>query len=140
MAALGLIAGVVAWLIRRHRGVGLLLALAAGTTIAGALAWLVGDQLGDGPSAAELAHVGGIVTSRLGLGSGAALAVAPFVALLVYLLGVIINADDGLGRGDDEPALTGSPGQDAAHQDTAQQDAAQQDDTVTTPDGRPPLS
>jgi hypothetical protein len=137
LAALGLIAGVAAWLIRRHRGVGLLLALAAGTTIAGALAWLVGGLLGHGPSDEELANVGGTVTSGLGLGSSAALAVAPFVALLVYLLGVIMNADDGLGRGDDEPALPALPGQDAA---LPRQGAGEQDDSVTTPNGRPPLS
>ena len=72
------------------------------------MAWLLGELLGDGPSEAELADVGGTVTTGLELGATAALAVAPFVAVLVYLVGVIINADDGLGRPAQEPAAPGS--------------------------------
>lgn len=98
MAVFGLLAGVAGWLLRRTRGVAMVVALAAGTSLAGAVAWGVGMLLGDGPSDAELAEVGAVVTTRLDLGSTAALAVAPFVALLVYVLGVILNADDGLGR------------------------------------------
>ena len=98
LAVVGLLAGIAAWLLRRHRGVVLLAALAVGATAAGAVAWLVGELLGGGPSEEELATVGGTVTTGLELGATAALAVAPFVAVLVYILGVIINADDGLGR------------------------------------------
>lgn len=100
LAVVGLLAGLAAWRLRRHRGVVVLLALAVGATAAGAVAWLVGELIGDGPTEAELAAVGGVVTTGLDLGATAALAVAPFMALLVYVLGVIINADDGLGRTD----------------------------------------
>ena len=97
-AVVGLLGGLAAWLLRRHRGVVLVAATAVGATAAGAVAWVLGEALGGGPSEAELADVGGTVTTGLELGATAALAVAPFVAVLVYLLGVIINADDGLGR------------------------------------------
>jgi hypothetical protein len=98
LAVVGLLGGLAAWLLRRHRGVVLVAATAVGATAAGAVAWLLGELLGSGPSKAELADVGGTVTTGLELGATAALAVAPFVAVLVYLIGVIINADDGLGR------------------------------------------
>lgn len=109
LAVVGLLAGIAAWLLRRYRGVVLVVALAVGTTAAGAVAWLVGELLGGGPSEEELTAVGGVVTTGLELGATAALAVAPFVALLVYLLGVIINADDGLGRLADPPAAGPGP-------------------------------
>jgi multisubunit Na+/H+ antiporter MnhC subunit len=98
LAVVGLLAGVAAWLMRRQRGVALLVALALGTTAAGAVAWLVGELFGEGPTEAELSDIGGTVTTGLDLGATAALAVAPFVALVVYVLGVIMNAEDGLGR------------------------------------------
>ena len=107
LAVVGLLAGTAAWLLRRHRGVVLVVALAVGATSAGAVAWLVGELLGRGPSEEEIATVGGVVTTGLDLGATAALAVAPFVALLVYLLGVVINADDGLGRTDASSAPSG---------------------------------
>jgi hypothetical protein len=98
LAVVGLVGGMAAWLLRRHRGVVLVAALALGATAAGAVAWLVGELLGRGPSEQDLASIGGTVTTSLHLGATAALAVAPFLAVLVYLLGVIVNADDGLGR------------------------------------------
>ena len=98
LAVVGLLGGIAAWLLRRHRGVVLVAATAVGATAAGAVAWFLGEVLGHGPSEAELADVGATVTTGLDLGATAALAVAPFVAVLVYLIGVIINADDGLGR------------------------------------------
>jgi hypothetical protein len=100
MAVVGLLAGIIAWLLRRHRGVVLLVALALGTAASGGMAWLVGEMLGEGPTEEQLAEVGGTVTTGLDLGATAALAVAPFVALLAYVLGVIVNARDGLGRAD----------------------------------------
>lgn len=103
MAVVGVLAGIAAWLLRRHRGVTLLTALAVGATAAGAVAWLVGEMLGEGPTQAELSEVGGVVTTGLDLGATAALAVAPFVALLAYVLGVVVNAEDGLGRVGAEP-------------------------------------
>jgi hypothetical protein len=104
LVVVGLLAGGAAWGMRRHRGVALLVALALGATASSAVAWLVGELFGEGPTAAELADVGGTVTTGLDLGATAALAVAPFVALLVYVLGVIVNAEDGLGRPAPEPA------------------------------------
>jgi hypothetical protein len=101
LAVVGLLAGLAAWLLRRHRGVVLVVALALGATASGAVAWLVGDLLGGGPSQEELDTVGAVVTTGLHLNATAALAVAPFAAVLAYLLGVVVNADDGLGR---EPA------------------------------------
>lgn len=109
LAVVGLLAGPAAWLLRRHRGVVLVVGLAVGATAAGAIAWLVGELLGGGPSQEELAEVGGVVTTGLELGATAALAVPPFVALLVYVLAVIVNADDGLGRPDDEDAAPEQP-------------------------------
>lgn len=107
LAVVGLFAGVAAWLMRRHRGVTVLVAVAVGATASGAVARLVGELLGGGPSEAELADVGRVVTTGLQLGATAALAVAPFMALLVYVLGVIINAEDGLGRRDASSAPSG---------------------------------
>lgn len=107
LAVVGLLAGLAAWLLRRHRGVVLVVALAVGATASGAVAWLVGDLLGGGPSKEELATVGGVVTTGLHLNATAALAVAPFVAVLGYLLCVITNADDGLSRDDASPAPSG---------------------------------
>ena len=106
MAVVGLLAGLAAWPLRRHRGVTLLAGLAVGATAAGAVAWVVGEMLGEGPTEAQLTEVGGVVTTGLDLGATAALAVAPFLAVLVYLIGVIINADDGLGRAAAPPART----------------------------------
>ncbi|MGY2128059.1 DUF2567 domain-containing protein [Blastococcus sp. SYSU DS0617] len=107
MAVVGLLAGLAAWPLRRHRGVTILGALAVGATASGAVAWLVGEMLGEGPTEAELSEVGRVVTTGLDLGATAALAVAPFVAVLVYVLGVIVNADEGLGRTDAPSAPSG---------------------------------
>jgi hypothetical protein len=109
MAGLGLLAGLVAWAMRRSRGIAQLVAVALGSGLAGAVAWGIGALLGGGPSKAELAEVGTVVTTRLGLGSTAALAVAPFVAVLVYVLGGILTADDGLGRTTRRPTPDGPP-------------------------------
>lgn len=98
LAGAGLLAGVLAWLVRRRRGVAAVLALAVGTTATSVVAWQVGELLAPGPSREQLTEVGGQVSTGIELGSLPALAVAPFVALLVYVLGVLINADDSLGR------------------------------------------
>lgn len=110
LAGLGLLAGLGAWAMRRARGVAVVVALAVGTVLAGAAAWGVGALLGRGPSESQLAEVGAVVTTPLGLDSLAALAVAPFVAVLVYLLGVIVNAEDGLGRTGPVPTSEPVPG------------------------------
>jgi hypothetical protein len=75
-----------------------LVGTAFGTLAAGAVAWRVGELLGPGPTRAALAHVGGRVTTGLSLGALPALAVGPFCAVLVYLLGALSARSEGLGR------------------------------------------
>ncbi len=98
LAGLGLLAGGVAWSMRRRRGVAILLATALGTAVAGFLAWQLGELLAPGPTAAQLADVGARVTSGLQLSSPPALAVGPFLALLVYVVAALFSAHDDLGR------------------------------------------
>jgi hypothetical protein len=76
----------------------MLLALAVGGTLMAVVAWQVGELLGSGPTEAELADVGAVVTTALKLGSTAALAAAPFLALFAYLAGAVYVAYDDLGR------------------------------------------
>jgi LPXTG-motif cell wall-anchored protein len=106
LAGLGLLAGAAAWFLRRRRGVATMTALAVGTSAAGVVAWQLGEWLGAGPTEAQLADVGGLVTSSLTLGSLPGLAVGPFVAVLAYLVGVMSSQSDDLGRtGAAAPAL-----------------------------------
>jgi hypothetical protein len=98
LVGLGLVAGVAAWFLRRHRGVATVLALAVGASLMAVVAWRLGEVLGAGPTKAELADVGNVVTTRLALGSLPALALAPFAALLAYLVPVITVHRDDLGR------------------------------------------
>jgi LPXTG-motif cell wall-anchored protein len=106
LAGLGLLAGLAVWLLRRHRGVVVLVALAAGMIAAALVAWQLGQLLAPGPSHAELADVGGAVTTGLHLGATAAVAVGPFAAVLVYLVASTLTSRDDLGRADrdGEPA------------------------------------
>jgi Protein of unknown function (DUF2567) len=98
VAGLGLLAGLGAWLVRRHRGLAGLLGVALGMLVADAVAWQVGELLGPGPTKAALARVGGQVTTALDLAALAALAVGPFAAVLVYLVATLWNRSDDLGR------------------------------------------
>jgi LPXTG-motif cell wall-anchored protein len=98
LVGLGLLAGTAGWLMRRRRGVTLLAALAVGTGLAGVLAWQLGELLGQGPSRAELADVGATVTTRLDLASVPALAVGPFVAVLVYVVATLLASGEDIGR------------------------------------------
>ncbi|WP_158548552.1 DUF2567 domain-containing protein [Blastococcus sp. TF02A-26] len=98
LAGLGLLAGIAAWSLRRRRGVTVLVALAVGTGLAGLLAWQLGELLGPGPTADELSDVGSTVTTRLELASMPALAVGPFVAVLVYVVATLLAAGEDLGR------------------------------------------
>jgi Protein of unknown function (DUF2567) len=104
LGGLGLVAGLVAWRLRRRRGVATVLALAAGTVLASLVAWQLGELLGAGPSTAELAAVGTRVVTPLRLGSPAALAVAPFLAVLAYVVATLLTAADDLDRPDPAPA------------------------------------
>ncbi|MBM7804769.1 hypothetical protein JOD57_000606 [Geodermatophilus bullaregiensis] len=107
LAGLGLLAGGAAWAVRRRRGVAWLLGTALGTGVAGVLAWQLGEALAPGPTAAQLVDVGARVTTGLQLSSPQALAVAPFTALLVYVVAALFAASDDLGRG--EPGRGSSP-------------------------------
>jgi hypothetical protein len=104
LAGLGLIAGAAAWRWRRRRGVATVVALALGAVAASLVAWQVGELLGSGPTEAELAAVGGQLTSALRLAALPALAVAPFTAVLAYVVGVLAARGDDLGR---EPLVAG---------------------------------
>ena len=98
LAVVGLLAGVVAWWLRRRRGVAIAVAVAVGALAAAVVAWQVGELLGAGPTQAQIEDVGARVTTSLTLGSPAALAVAPFLAVLAYVVAPLISHDDGLGR------------------------------------------
>ena len=98
LAGLGLLAGAAAWGLRRRRGVATVAALALGAGLAALLAWQVGELLAPGPTEAELADVGGLVTTPLSLAALPALAVAPFCAVLAYLVAVLVARTDDLGR------------------------------------------
>ncbi len=109
VAGLGLLAGAVAWAVRRRRGVATLAALATGAGLAAALAWQLGELLGAGPSPAELAEVGRVVTTPVSLDALPALAVAPFFAVLAYLVGALVARTDDLGRPGPASAGTEQP-------------------------------
>jgi hypothetical protein len=98
LAGLGLLAGVVAWRLRRRRGVAVLVGLAVGTLLAALLAWQVGEALGAGPTAEQLADVGARVTTALRLNSIASVAVGPFAAVLAYVLATLLSAAEDLDR------------------------------------------
>lgn len=101
LAAVGLIAGAAAWWMRRRRGVATVVAVAVGALATSVVAWQVGEVLGAGPTQAQIEDVGSLVTTSLTLGSPAALAVAPFMAVLAYVVRALMSDDDGLGRSRD---------------------------------------
>ena len=109
LAGAGLLAGVAAWFLRRRRGVATVLALALGACLTAVVAWQVGEMLGAGPSDTELADVGARVTTSLTLSSPAAMALAPFTALLAYVVAVLYTPDDGLGRTEPETPAPVAP-------------------------------
>lgn len=106
LLGLGVLAGGLAWLRRDARGVGMLVILALGASVAAVGAWQVGQLLGQPPTEAQLSAVGATVTTGVGLRALPVLAGAPFAALLTYLACVLVTADDGLGR---EAAPSGGP-------------------------------
>jgi hypothetical protein len=85
------------------------LALALGTCLTAVVAWQLGELLGAGPTDTQLSDVGARLTSSLTLGSFAALAVAPFTALLAYVMAVLYAPGDDLGRIEPD-AATAWPG------------------------------
>ena len=114
LAGLGLLAGLAVWLLRRHRGVVALAALAAGMIAAALVAWQLGELLGPHPTGAQLTEVGATVITGLRLGAVAAVAVGPFVAVLTYLVASTLISRDDLGRTDE-----GQPAQLPAQQPAA---------------------
>ena len=107
LVALGLLAGALAWTLRRRRGVAVVVALAVGAAAAAVVAWQLGELLGPPPTEAELADVGRVVTTPVRLSALAALAVAPFSAVLAYLVGALVSRGDDLGRRGEPGALLG---------------------------------
>jgi hypothetical protein len=105
LGALGLLAGLVVWRLRSRRGALMLTALATGVLAAGVVAWQLGAWLGAGPTEADLTEVGRTVTTGLGLRATAALAVGPFLAVVVYLVAATYTSRQDLGRPepDDQP-------------------------------------
>jgi LPXTG-motif cell wall-anchored protein len=108
LVGLGLVVGAAAWFLRRRRGVATVLALAVGGSAMAAVAWQLGEFLGAGPTQAQLSAVGTVVTTSLRLGSLPALALAPFAALLAYLVPVLTVHRDDLGRTPD-PGRAAAP-------------------------------
>ena len=104
LAGLGLLAGIAVWSRRRRRGALSLTALATGMLAAGVVAWQLGELVAPRPTHAQLTHVGARITTGLALGATAALAVGPFVAVLVYLVAAALTARDDLGRPGEAPA------------------------------------
>ncbi|MCO7222129.1 DUF2567 domain-containing protein, partial [Klenkia sp. PcliD-1-E] len=100
LGGLGLLAGLAGWLPRRRRGVVTLVGLTVGMLAASVTAWQLGALLGRGPSREQLMTVGTVVTTALDLNMLAALAVGPFVAVLVYVVATVLASRDDLGRGD----------------------------------------
>jgi hypothetical protein len=108
LVGLGLLAGALAWRLRRRRGVAVVVALAVGATLAAFVAWQLGELLAPGPTEAELERVDAVVTTPLRLSALPALAAAPFSALLAYLLGVAATRTDDLGRTGPVPVVDAS--------------------------------
>ena len=117
LVGLGLLAGALAWRLRRLRGVTVLVALAVGASVAAVVAWRLGVLMGPGPTEADLARVGAVVTTPLRLSAWPALAAAPFSALLAYLLGVAATRAEDLDRPAERPVAAGDVPGGAGRQD-----------------------
>jgi len=130
LSVAGLLFGAAAWFLRRRRGVATVFALAGGATATGVVAWRLGELLGAGPTEEQLADVGARVTTSLTLGSPPALAAAPFMALLAYVVAVLYARGDDLGR------TAATPAGAAVDEPADEQDAALPDERPL-PDDRP---
>jgi hypothetical protein len=96
----GVLAGVLVWLVRPFRGPVALLALAAGGMLGAVVTWRFGALIAPGPTAAELRHVGQVVYPALRLRATAALVVEPIAAVAAYLLLTGFASRTDLGRPD----------------------------------------
>jgi hypothetical protein len=108
--AIGVLAGVLAWLPRSSRGWLMPVALTAGGLAGAALTRLVGQSLTGHPTSQALAQVGATVFAPIRLRAGAAVAVEAFVAVLVYLIIAGFAPDDNLGRPGGAPGVAGGTG------------------------------
>lgn len=105
LAGVGVLAGLLVWfLLRRRRGVAMLVIVALGTAATAAIAWQLGELLGPAPTQAQINHIGATVTTGLSLNSLAALAVGPFFGSLSYLAAAVFAGGDDLGRAGTAPA------------------------------------
>lgn len=105
---LGLLAAGLVWRFAAVRGVAIVLGVAFGMVVAAVLAWQVGGWLGAGPSDAQLAQIGAIVTPALQLRAIPVLVIGAFVATLGYVVLVCFAARDDLQRGGSLPASSDS--------------------------------
>jgi len=95
---LGVLAAVLAWWIVRARGVAIVLGLATGMVVAAVVAWQIGELLGTGPTEAQTAQIGTIVTLGLGLRAVPVLVIGAFISTLTYLVVVSFAPSDDLQR------------------------------------------
>ena len=109
-ALVGLAAGVAGWLWRSVRGPAVVVGLAAGGVVGALVASWIGHLLGHGPSAAALHQVGAVVQVPLSLRSKAALAIEPFLAVVVYVVAAAFDGEDELGRSPRRPTVPTTPG------------------------------
>lgn len=99
--AIGVLAALGCWLVRRSRGPLIMLALAAGGLLGAVVTWRLGLRLGTGYQPADLQVVGKVLYQPLTLRARAALVVEPVAAVIVYLLAVGFSARNDLGRDDE---------------------------------------
>lgn len=95
---LGVLAAVLVWWLLRVRGVGIVLGLATGMVVAAMVAWQTGELLETGPSEAQTAQIGTIVTPALQLGAIPVLVIGAFLSALSYMIQVCFAASDDLRR------------------------------------------
>lgn len=96
--AIGVIAGVLAWLPRGSRGWFMPVALAAGGLAGAVVTKVVGELLTSPPSAAVLDHVHAAVLAPVRLRATAAVVVEAFAAVVIYLIIVGFAEHDDLRR------------------------------------------
>lgn len=96
----GVVTGTAAWLLRRHRGPAVLLAVVAGSALAAWLAMRTGSAFAAARygEALAAARPGTVVTHPPRLDSMWALIAQPFGAAMAYVAAVAWNRHDDLGR------------------------------------------
>ncbi|HEY6744935.1 MAG TPA: hypothetical protein VI357_04370 [Mycobacteriales bacterium] len=118
--ALGVLAALGCWLVRRSRGPLVMVALAAGGLLGAVVTWRLGLRLGTGYQPADLQVVGKVLYQPLTLRARAALVVEPAAAVIVYLLAVGFSARNDLGHDDpghDDPGRDDPGGDDPGGDD-----------------------